>query len=128
MPPADALYFVQHGSKDLAALETMLGARQRRCNMMMVKSCEQAQAILRGETTGKGPDLVIVWGAASDGRATKFAKTLRGKTPLVILADDAPVEAAAKETGADLFAPVMAEVERMLVDDSFWWVVVRFAQ
>lgn len=127
------LYFVAQGSRDLERLEAVLTARQRRCNMMMVKTAEQASVIMRRESSGTAPDLVIIWGGATDARARALVKLMRadaalGKTSLLALADDASLEDAQKEADGAVEPLSVAEVERRLGDESFWWVVVRFGQ
>lgn len=133
MPSSNGqLCFVQHGSQDLERLEAILTSRQRRCNMMMVKSAEQAEAILRRECAEGAPDLAVIWGGSTDERAAKLVKALQGdsilnKAAMIILADEGSREEAEKSAGAAVVPFRLAEVERLVADESFWWVVVRFA-
>lgn len=129
---AATVSFVRQDSEDLQRLESLLTAKNRRCNMMMVKSAEQAESILRRESAAGAPDVVLVWGGLSDSRAGGLLKLIKAdaglcRDSLVILADGASSAQAAKDAGAPEGAPPFAEIERRTANDSFWWVVVRFA-
>lgn len=131
MPPQ--VCFVQEGSQELSTLESLLTSRERRCNMMIVKSCAQAQAVLHREMKDGAPDLVMIWGGATDSRAIELVRSLRadpalGKTTCVLLlADDCTEDEAAKAAGASVAAPCLEPLAKRADDPSFWWVVVRFA-
>lgn len=129
---AAAVSFVRQDSEDLERLEALLTSKNRRCNMMMVKSAEQAEAILRRESAQGAPDVVLVWGGTSDSRAGSLLRIINSDAQLcrdsvVILADSASSAEAARDAGAPEAAPPFADIERRTAKDSFWWVVVRFA-
>src|SRR3954468_22833564 len=91
--PTDTLFYAAHGADCLKRLETALTAARRRCNLMHVKSAQQAAAILRRDARDKAPDLILIWGAATDARAAELARAIREDEALrgarfIVLADD----------------------------------------
>lgn len=131
--PAQSLFYVSHGADGLKRLESALTSARRRCNLMHVKSAEQAAAIIRRDAAARAPDLVLIWGGATDTRAGALARMIQadallGGSRFVVIADDAEAHEAEKLLQAGTLPLPDDELRRLIdADGEFWWVVVRFA-
>ncbi len=127
------LFYIQQSAPSLRRLETALTAARRRCNLMHVRSAEQAAAILRRDADRRAPDLVIIWGAATDPRAAELARMIREDPALLearfVVAADAREASDAEALLRSPTEPFPEDDVAALIDrdTEFWWCVVRFS-